>query len=175
MRPAAVLGLELQTIAQPGPRVLAGVGTGSESDSAITGVPRPSPEALREYCLKVRDYVPDVVVAGNLSSTVRVAAEIGASWVTTGGLKKTGVEKLRMFERLHQAWKQSGGSGDVFALVDPHEPSPWADATAMQDLLARWGDLGVDELVTWPPETYSETPSLSYAAAAEIAATTVDA
>jgi len=175
MRPASVLGLELQTIEQPGRKILAGIGTGSQSDSAVTGVPLPSPDELRDYCLTVRDYVPHIAVAGNLSSTVRVAAQIGASWVTTGGLKKTGADKLRMVERLQQTWQQSGGSGEVFVLVDPHEPSPWTSAAAMQNLLTQWRDLGIDELVIWPPQTYAEKPSLGYADAAQLAISPVNA
>jgi alkanesulfonate monooxygenase SsuD/methylene tetrahydromethanopterin reductase-like flavin-dependent oxidoreductase (luciferase family) len=123
---------------------------------------------LRDYCLSVRGYIPHIVVAGNLSSTVEVAAQIGASWVTTGGLKKTADEKLQMFERLRYMWEKAGGSGEIFALVDPHESSPWASEAAMLGLLRQWGDLGVHELVIWPPETYAQEASLDYARAAMV-------
>lgn len=168
MRPAPVLALELATLMAADRQIVAGIGTGAERDSRMTGVLRPDSRRLREYVATVRQSVPRVVVAANIEAAVEVAAEPGLSWVTTGGLRASPEAKLGAVRRLHRCWRDAGGDGDVHLLIDPHEPSPWRDVAAMAQALQLWGDEGVDEVVVWPAEVYAGPGGLSVEAASAL-------
>jgi len=169
LRPAHALGVELSTLAASGREIVAGIGGGAESDAQKLGVSRLTSDELQRYAEIIKDTGLPLLVAADTPRSLQVVTALDASWVTTGGVKLAGDEKVERFRSLLQLWRQHGSQKDITLLLTPNEASPWHSVHSMQLAAQKWSGEKVNELVLYPPSAYDDTaPGLSYEEAASI-------